>query len=228
MRMSPKYSRGTFGPHASQRIAPPLGGCLASSPCPGFSPMAGPLDPFAPVWTRCSGERSPRFGYRGRGPITPGLRVPVGPRPGEMTAPRPPDQGEPTYDGHRGTRWRAARGAPGLVTGPPGPAAGDQGPAPSPTSVGHSPQLSTTVSGRLIAWPGIVRVRPKVDCRVPSGSGTVKGPLPAWPPASMRAPAAALKRSSRSVVWAAASALTVTSSPPVAVRVVTTRTGGRG
>src|SRR5437868_2102729 len=70
---------------------------------------------------------------------------------------------------------------------------------PPPPTVGHSPQLSTTVSGTVAACPAVRRVTVNVACGVPGASATVKPPPPLWPPASMRAFVAAPTSSWRTV-----------------------------
>src|SRR5262249_33672599 len=52
----------------------------------------------------------------------------------------------------------------------------DQNPAlaPPPTNVGHSPQPSTTVSGTVVAWPGVTRSTVK-------STALLDGTVNVWP-----------------------------------------------
>jgi hypothetical protein len=99
---------------------------------------------------------------------------------------------------------------------------------PPPTTVGHSTQLSTTVSGTVAAWPAVTRWSVNAVCCVPGASVTVKSPGPLCPPASIWALVAAPKRSVWRPACAAASTLTVTCKRPGATLAVLTATRGRG
>src|SRR5262245_37897438 len=101
---------------------------------------------------------------------------------------------------------------------------------PLPTNVGHSPQVSTTVSGTVAAWPAVASRTTNVVCTVPVGSGTVKLPrAPVCPPGmSISAPVAAPNRSARSSTPDAWAAVIVTCSRPGPLGAVATPTVGRG